>query len=42
MFDTVVFNEDTETVESEIAEDTEECNMFVFFDEFALSSISRW
>ena len=37
-FDTVLFNEDTELIESEDAEDAEEHNVFDFFDEFVLSS----
>ena len=36
--DAVLFNEDTELTESEVAEDAKECNMFDFFDEFVLSS----
>lgn len=36
--DTVLFNEDTELIEPEVAGDAEERDMFDFFDEFGLSS----
>lgn len=33
-----VFNEDTELIESKVAQDAEQCNVFDLFDEFMLSS----